>query len=282
MAERIPGDDRKRQAMLDRNFQQRAFYDTPSHRRGNVMTSLWRRARRSLYCVRDQLQTTALIEQCHRQWLGDLAGKRVLDLGCYAGNPLSIEIARRSAYYLGLDLSAAGIAQLQHTLAQEHIPHASAQVGDFLALDFPYPSFDVVYAVSVLHHFEHFDTFLKLLHDRIVPGGSVITTDPLNTCLSIRLARRLYRPFQSDAAWEWPFTQHSFAQIERYFSIEAVQGVMGYAKWAVPIAMLPYGSGLAIHAGQRLHEWDQHAAKQRGRGLWRCLQVAMHLRRRDG
>jgi 2-polyprenyl-3-methyl-5-hydroxy-6-metoxy-1,4-benzoquinol methylase len=282
MTERVRDDDLKRQAMLDRNLQQRAFYDTPSHQRGNVITGLWRRARRSLYYVRDHLQTTALIEQHHRKWLGDLADKRVLDLGCYGGNPLSLEIARQSASYLGLDLSAAGIIQLQQQLEQEHLPLASTQVGDFLALDFPYPPFDVVYAVSVLHHFEHFDTVLKLLHARIVPGGSVITTDPLNTCWSIRFARHLYRPFQSDAAWEWPFTQQSLVQIERYFHIEAVQGVMGYAKWAVPLAMLPYGRGLALRVGQRLHVWDQQVATHQGPGLWRCLQVAMHLRRRDG
>jgi 2-polyprenyl-3-methyl-5-hydroxy-6-metoxy-1,4-benzoquinol methylase len=281
MTERAHDLDAEREAMLNRNLEQRAFYDTPSNQRGNILTGLWRQARRSLYYVRDHIETRALIEQRHQEWLGDLTGKRVLDLGCYAGNALSIDIARRSAFYLGFDLSEVGIDQLQAKLAREHLPHATAQVGDFLSLDFPYPPFDVVYAVSVLHHFEHFDIFLKLLHDRIVPGGSVITIDPLNTCLSIRVARGLYRPFQSDASWEWPFTQQSFEQIERYFHIEAVQGVMGYAKWAVPLAMLPYGKGVAVGVGQRLHAWDLQAAGQRGRGLWRCLQVAMHLRRKD-
>jgi 2-polyprenyl-3-methyl-5-hydroxy-6-metoxy-1,4-benzoquinol methylase len=281
MTERVHDGDVERETMLDRNVQQRAFYDTPSRQRGNLLTGLWRRARRSLYYVRDEIQTTALIEQRHQEWLGDLAGKRVLDLGCYAGNPLSLDIARRSAFYLGLDLSTVGIARLQDKLAQAQIPHARAEVGDFLSLDFAYPPFDVVYASSVLHHFEHFDTFLKLLHARLTPGGKVITIDPLNTCWTIRIARRMYRPFQSDASWEWPFTQRSFEQIERYFHIEAVQGVMGYAKWAIPIAMLPYGKGLAVRVGQRLHNWDQRSAVQRGPGLWRCLQVAMHLRRKD-
>jgi SAM-dependent methyltransferase len=271
----------KRQEMLSVNQAQRTFYETDASQRGNRVTKLWRQSRNAMFQIRKELGITDLIHQRHLEWLGDLQGKRVLDLGCASGNTLSLDIAERSGYYVGIDLSEPSIETLRQKLRAKNLPHADAQAMDFLTPDFPYEPFDLIYAYAVMHHFRHFDAFLEVLHRRLVPGGRVITFDPMQTCWEVRAARAVYRPFQSDADWEWPFTRQSIRQIEQYFDIEAIQGVMGHAKWSLPLALLPGGHGLAMQVGSRLHERDRQSAVKQGSGLWRCMQVALHLRRRD-
>lgn len=48
----------------------------------------------------------------HKAWFGDLSGKKVLDLGCFAGNHLSVYLAQNAREYIGVDLSEAGILKL--------------------------------------------------------------------------------------------------------------------------------------------------------------------------
>lgn len=267
--------DAHRQRMLELNREQQAFYETPKDVRGNLATKLWARARRSLSAVREELGVTELVLNLHQQWLEPLEGKRVLDLGCFAGNRLSLPIARRCGFYLGIDLSQPAIAELDRKLRSENLAHAHAKAMDFLSADFSYPPFEVIYAYGVLHHFEHFETLLQLLHARLAPGGVVVSWDPLETAPSMWLLRRLYRPFQSDKAWEFPFNRRTFDQIQRYFDIEAVQGVMGAAKWGVPLALL------RRDLVTKLHRRDVESAKALGPGLWRCMQVALLLKRKD-
>jgi len=292
--------DRDRGQMLRINEQQRVFYETKALSEARALretrepdrqaspgfspglaTRLWRRARRRIQVFRERTEITEQVQGLQLQWMGDLTGKRVLDLGCYDGPTINVDLAARCAFYLGMDLSTSAIERLRQKLLERGLTHAEAVTLDFLAPDFPYDAFDVVYAHGVMHHFEHFETFLAILHQRLAPGGRVISFDPLETAWSIWLARKLYRPFQTDAAWEWPFTQRTFAAIEKYFRIEAIQGVLGCAKWAIPLSLVPFAQGWAVDVAKRLNRLDLQWAHRPGPGLWRCMQVAMHLVRRD-
>src|SRR5690606_16388512 len=105
---------------------------------------------------------------------GDLAGKSVLDLGCGQGNNISIQMAERAKFYLAFDLSEPAIAVLREKLDAQGLMEARAVAGDFLTSDFPYGPFDVVYANSVLHAFRSLESVLKLLFDRMTPGGRLV------------------------------------------------------------------------------------------------------------
>jgi len=56
---------------------------------------------------------------------------------------------------------------------------------------------------------------------------------------------------------------------------------MGHAKWAVPIALMAGGCNWATRLGGRLHRKDLLTATSLGPAVWRCLQVAMSLRKRE-
>jgi len=268
--------NQEQKEMLQINEQQKKFYEQKQGSRYEeigIVNQLWDKTRRNLYKVRENLGITELIRARHLYWLGNLEGKRVLDLGCHSGNDLSIDIAKNCGFYLGMDLSQPAITQLNEKLLLNNLPHAQAVAFDFLQSDFPYESFDIIYAYGVMHHFKYFDAFLSLLHERLNPGGKVISFDPMETSLPIWIARRLYRPFQVDSDWEYPFSQQNFKLIEKYFTIKAIQGVLGYSKWGLPLAIFPFGCDLV----SKLHEYDVTSATVRGDELWRCMQVALYL-----
>lgn len=239
-------------------------------------TGVWTRFRRGVgESVRSAIGLHEEVEALHLQWMGDLTGKRVLDLGCYSGNPLSVRIARESGAYLGVDLSRSAIAILGRKL--EGISHAEVEAVDFLDEDYPWGRFDVIYARGVLHHFKHAETLCELLLDRLVRDGVVVTHDPMETSVPVRIARRLYRPLQMDADWEWPFDRSTLAVFQRYFEIDQIKGLLGRAKYAIPLWFV--NERLATRLGRRWHARDMADATSMNRHLFSCMQVAMRLRR---
>jgi len=273
--------DKNLAEMLRTNVQQKQYYesDNPHIETGGAATRLWARTRRIMQGMTKNAGIDDDMHRLHREWLGELAGKKVLDLGCFAGNPLSLHLARTSASYLGLDLSELAVRKLNQSLVEEGLygPETKALAGDFLSPTFNETHFDVVYARSVLHHFEYLDAALRLLHNKLVPGGIVVTWDAMETSLPVRVARTFYRPFQSDKNWEYPFTRATFRSFQEYFVLEHLQGILGRSKWGFLLA--PLGTDHAVHLARRWHEHDLEHANKLGTDLWQCMQVVMKLRR---
>jgi SAM-dependent methyltransferase len=278
----MPVSDDVRAHAIKVNKEQRQFYDDKIRRRRqlNLPMLLWEAWRNRVYRIWDNIGVFDDVLSLHREWVGDLSGKRVLDLGCYSGNRLSLELASRSTFYLGLDLSEEAIAKLRAKLDAAGLPDAQVRAKDFLDRDLGDAPFDVIYANAVLHHFKDFDLLISLLADRLVPGGRVISFDPMETALTVRIVRSLYRPFQRNAAWEWPFKKRHFDVIETRFTVDKIQGVVGLSKWVLPFSTIPFFGGLTTRLGRKLHERDLRVARQRDRLLWRCMSVNLHLVRR--
>jgi 2-polyprenyl-3-methyl-5-hydroxy-6-metoxy-1,4-benzoquinol methylase len=263
----------RRTAMIELNKRQGAFYDKPFRQNGNVFMKAWESARGVEERIRRDLKIDDDLYEMHWRWMADLSQKRVLDLGCHAGNRLSLKMAAQAKSYLGIDLSKTGIESLRADINKRGLINADARAVDFLSKDFSETGFDIVYAHSVIHHFRHFDVLLSSLSQCLLPGGIVITTDPLQTAFSARLVRAAYRPFQSDKDWEWPLTKKTFEQIQEHFIIRQVQGTLGMAKWAVPLALV--SNNYALGLARRWHAKDTAEASKLGPGLWRCLHVTM-------
>ena len=278
LKEGIPSDQEK---MLEINLKQKEFYDSPQTNKG-FFTKVWSQIRNSaLHSLRSRLNITKDIYDLHKIWAGDVKDKRVLDLGCYAGNELSIYFATNAQYYLGIDLSHTGIEKLNAKLKKIGNDNASAIQMDFLSNEFvEYGPFDIIYVYSAMHHFQYLETFLKRLDTFLKPGGIIISYDPLQTYWIMRLLRAVYRPFQSDADWEYPFNRKTFSLIKYSFEIEKIQGVLNKSKWGFLLNFVPINSN---KKKQILIEWHQQdmvkATNLKDNYLYNCLHVSMLLRK---
>lgn len=271
------------------NLKQKKYYESRINRSKNAAvgkvvpaanwaTNVWAFLRGAMLAFGKEVGVESDILASHRCWTEDLENKAVLDLGCHDSNQLSLWIAERCKTYTGLDLSESAVAALNEKLAARNLDNARAVAQDLLDGGIPANSVDVVYAQGVMHHFYDLDEALQELVRVLRPGGIVVTVDPMMTEPVNRVFRFLYRPFQSNAAWEWPFTRKTFRTLGRYFEIEEMHGYFGIAKLGFPLMAIP---GLRP-IGRMVSRWgakfDKTHASRFGFPFYLCWKVTMKLR----
>lgn len=105
----------------------------------------------------------------------DLAGKRVLEIGCgHGGGASYIARSMHPAGYTGLDLNSAGIEFCRKTHDVEGLDFVQ---GDAENLPFPDQTFDAVINVESSHLYPHFSKFLGEVARVLAPGGYFLYTD---------------------------------------------------------------------------------------------------------
>ena len=270
--------DEDRNKILETNTRQANFYDSENEARiTNLPMKSWRLVRRRMYRLMDASDIWDDVYRLQKEWIGDLADKKVLDFGCFEGNKLSHYLAKGSADYVGIDLSQQALNRLAQSFSKRGIAGARVQAVDILSREFVESGFDVIYAQGVLHHFNPIEALLPILHEKLNPGGRIVSLDPLRTSVLTRSVRAVYHPFRSDKDWEWPFRREIFEKFRQYFTIEHMQGVLGKSKWAIPFAFV--NNNLAARLVDHGHQKDMANATAENRDLWGCLQLAMCMRK---
>lgn len=163
------------------------------------------------------------LEVVYDQFLtGDLAGVRLLDVGCGTGR-FSERAHQRGAEVVALDV---GPNLLKQALARADV---SPVVGDGLRLPFQDESFDVVVSSEMIEHTTSPVTAVGEMARVLRPGGRLALTCPNKVWLwLVRLATTVkLRPF--DGYENFP----SFPELERFAS----------------------GNGLRIRSHIGLHPW---------------------------
>ncbi|MGM1056412.1 MAG: class I SAM-dependent methyltransferase [Bacteroidota bacterium] len=259
----------------DINKRQKQFYETKTK---NFPTKVWSYFRNGiLNKIRKDIGVERQMYELHKEWFGDLSQKKVLDLGCYEGNSLSMHLALNSKEYIAIDLSEIGIAHLSNRL--KDIPQAKAFAIDFLSEEFTEKDFDLIYAYGVLHHFKDVELLIKRLNEKLNTNGTIISNDPLQTSLPIKTIRTLYRPFQSDKDWEWPFSKKVYYQFENAFKIKERRAMLGKAKWFFIVNFLPLSADKKTEIVKKWHREDWEKSKVSDSHMFRCMHLTMLMQK---
>jgi 2-polyprenyl-3-methyl-5-hydroxy-6-metoxy-1,4-benzoquinol methylase len=265
-----------KEEIIETNLKQKEFYNT---KKKNFATKIWSSIReKTLKNIRRNIGILDESYELHKVWFGDLSNKKVLDLGCFSGNNLSIHLAQNSKQYIGLDLSDLAIEKLNKKL--ENIPTAKALAVDFLSDEFAETDFDIIYAYGVLHHFQSVPVLINRLNEKLAPNGVIISYDPLETSLPIKIIRAIYRPFQSDADWEWPFTRKTYQQFDKSFDIIERRGLLGKSKWFFLLSFLPFSEEKKIAIGKKWHKEDWEKSAISNSRLFSCMHLTMLMRKK--
>lgn len=243
--------------VIEINKKQAEYYDSISRREdeelftgygrnksANFITKLWARLR---YAHQDAfedigvdtIKETFLIEHCKEK-----SGGRFLEIGCFRGTRYSDPIIELAGAYTGIDLSANAIASFRNTVEKDGRANKVELIAGDLLLHTAEEKYDVLFAHGVLHHFESSEILFEHLNSLIKPGGILLCAEPCQVNKLFKFVRALYRPFQSDKDWEWPFTDETIKQMEEYFLIEAG---FGWGRFSLPLSLahaIPFVGGI--------------------------------------
>jgi SAM-dependent methyltransferase len=106
-----------------------------------------------------------------RQRLPDLAGLRVLDLGCGFGWFSRWARSAGAKSVLGVDVSAKMLARAR---SETHDAAVEYRLGDLETLELPAAAFDFAYSSLAFHYVAAFGRLAKLAHAALNPGARLV------------------------------------------------------------------------------------------------------------
>jgi SAM-dependent methyltransferase len=151
----------------------------------------------------DQLELGPDLPPLERRLIGDLEGKRVLDLGCGMGHG-AVALARRGAKVIAVDSDGAQLA-LARQLADEQSIKLELHQADLADLAFVRSaSVDLVVSVFSLAAVDDLDRVFRQVHRVLHPEAPFIISLPHPFTLLVRAAGdgnlRIERPFNARAS----------------------------------------------------------------------------------
>ena len=103
-------------------------------------------------------------------FLGDLKGKKILDIGCGKGRFLKVLKNRfPGGYYYGLDISEEMLKSCPQGI--------ETSVGSMLSIQYPNDYFDCVYSVEALEHAVNVENAIREMARILKPRGKIIIID---------------------------------------------------------------------------------------------------------
>jgi ubiquinone/menaquinone biosynthesis C-methylase UbiE len=130
----------------------------------------------------------------------DLAGARILEVGCGNGFGLSLLYRRFTPRRLvGIDLMPEQLAYARDLAPRS----AELALGDVTALDFPDASFDAVFTFGILHHVPGWRGALGEIARVLAPGGVLLIEEIEGRGVDLE-DRWLGTSHPRDARFDWP------------------------------------------------------------------------------
>ena len=188
---------------------ERAFHDGQARQRAGDLA-----ARSLAFTDEEYLDHETWIQPALAR-LGDVRGRRILDLGCGHGMA-AVVLARRGAQVIGLDLSTGYVREAQ-TRARANGVHIDWLVADAERLPFADNVFDGIWGNAVLHHLDLVVTGREVQRV-LTPGGTAVFCEPWGENPLLAWARRrLPYPSKAHTPDEAPLDRHSIGVLRHFF-----------------------------------------------------------------
>lgn len=163
--------------------------------------------------VRESFEAPSALEnQYVMEQLGDLTGKRVLELGCGAGEG-SVYFATKGAETVATDIST-GMIEVVGRLADKFEVKVQTHRMTAETIEYPDASFDVVYGNGVLHHVD-FHKAVKEASRVLKSGGTAIFIEPLSYNPVINVYRHIAKTVRTPD--ERPFRFKDLKEMYPYY-----------------------------------------------------------------
>lgn len=149
-----------------------------------------------------------------RQIYEGVAGKRVLEYGCGPGSHFTLEMARRGAEIVGIDISQVGVEQARERARAAGLANASFEVMDAEEMTFADSSFDLVIGEGILHHLSLEKSYAEIARV-LKPSGRAVFMEPLGHNPAIVVFRKFTPSLRTPD--EHPLVKGDLALANRYF-----------------------------------------------------------------
>jgi ubiquinone biosynthesis O-methyltransferase len=206
----------------------------------------------------------SITERLERQlvlgMVGEVRGRRVLDVGCGDGD-LAIELSKRGGKVVGIDASGPMIAAAKQWATREQI-EVEFRIAAAQHLPLPSEQFDIVVAVTILCFVEDAAPVFQEMARVLRPGGRLVIGE-LGKWSSWAATRRvrgwLGSPLWRKGRFRTPREMRSLAR-SAGFTAETIQGAIYFPRWGPAAKILapydqflsritPFGAAfLALHA----------------------------------
>lgn len=205
-------------APRDRLATEQAFHDRQARRRS---ADFVHRPQTLVFADDLYLDHETWVRPAFRE-LGNLKGKRVLDLGCGHGMA-AVVLARQGASVTAMDLSAGYLAEARLRAQANRVAIDFVQ-GDAEKVPFVDGAFDAVWGSAILHHLD-LERAAHELARILSPCGVAVFCEPWGENPVLNWARRRFPyPGKERTPDEQPLRSSQLACLRRIFPSAQVQG----------------------------------------------------------
>ncbi|MEQ5776728.1 metalloregulator ArsR/SmtB family transcription factor [Thalassospira sp. NFXS8] len=154
----------------------RTRLDQVKKQREQVATEYFRANAADWDTIRSLHIDEAEVETALLSALGDLAGKRILDIGTGTGRVLEL-LGKTAAEGVGVDMSREMLAVARARLQRAELANCLVRQADMYQLPYPDGTFDVITLHQVLHYAEKPETAIAEAARLLAPGGILLVVD---------------------------------------------------------------------------------------------------------
>ncbi|MDQ1410167.1 MAG: hypothetical protein QOJ41_1902 [Acidobacteriaceae bacterium] len=156
---------------------------------------------------------TAMENQFILQRMGDLRGKKLLDIGAGLGES-SVYFALQGADVTTVDISPQ-MVETALKLGARFGVKLQGLVSGGEALNLPEAAYDIIYIANTIHHVQDRALLFEQMHRALKPGGRFFSYDPLAYNPAINIYRRMASEVRTPD--ESPLTTADLRMAKKYF-----------------------------------------------------------------